>query len=225
MPVLPFPGGIDRLPNGLLILSAAAACLYLFLIPQPASLRRALIKTLAIALLAGIALANGAPTVLIIALALAGAGDFLLALEGEAMFQAGLSSFLLAQIALVFLFVGHYDNAPMRWTAEPWRFLPALACIGHSAYLGQILWRKLPRELGAQIAGYALVITVMALFALAYAPLTVLSGAALFYLSDTLIAHERFMLEGEIDQHPILSPLIWITYYLAQALITLGVLL
>jgi uncharacterized membrane protein YhhN len=195
------------------------------MIPHPVTLKRAVIKTIAIALLDGVALAKGAPVALIIALTLAGTGDFLLALGGDAMFQAGLSSFLLAQIALVFLFMGHYDDAPMRWADEPWRFLPALICVLHSAYLGRILWRKLPRELGSQIVAYALVITVMALFALAYAPLTVLAGVALFYLSDTLIAHERFLLEGEVDQHRVLSPLVWVTYYLAQALITLGVLL
>jgi uncharacterized membrane protein YhhN len=223
--VLPFPGGIESLQNGLLIFSAAAALLYLFIIPQPATLKRAVIKTLAIALLACAALAGGGPIVLIIALSLACAGDFLLALEGNVMFQAGLSSFLLAQIALVFLFVGQYDEEPMRWLSQPWRMLLAALCAGHSVYLARILWRKLPRELGAQIIAYALVITVMALFALAYAPLMVLAGVTLFYFSDTLIAHEKFLLQGKVNQHPVISPLIWITYYLAQALIVLGVLL
>jgi uncharacterized membrane protein YhhN len=225
MLVLPFPGGIESLQNDLLIFSAAAGCLYLFMIPQPASLKRAVIKTLAIALLAAAALAGGGPIVLVVALSLACAGDFLLALEGDAMFQAGLSSFLLAQIALVFLFVGQYDDEPMRWASQPWRILLAVLCVWHSVYLAQILWRKLPRELGAQIVAYALVITVMALFALAYAPLTVLAGVTLFYLADTLIAHEQFLLEGEVNQHPVLSPLIWIAYYLAQVMITLGVLI
>ncbi len=222
--MLPFPGGIESLQNGLLIFSAAASLLYLFIIPQPAALKRAVIKTFAIALLACAALAGGGPIVLIIALSLACAGDFLLALDGDEMFQAGLSSFLLAQIALVFLFVGQYDDEPMRWTSQPWRILLAALCAGHSAYLTQILWRELPRELGAQIIAYALVITVMALFALAYAPLTVLAGVTLFYVSDTLIAHERFLMDGEVNKHPVISPMIWITYYLAQALIVVGVL-
>jgi uncharacterized membrane protein YhhN len=183
------------------------------------------IKTLAVALLAAAALASGGPIFLNIALALACAGDFLLALEGDGMFQAGLSSFLLAQIALVFLFVSQFDEEPMRWASQPWRVLPAVLCAGHSVYLARMLWRKLPRELGAQIIAYALVITVMAQFALAYAPLAVLAGVTLFYFSDTLIAHERFMPEGRVSQHRLISPLIWITYYLAQALITLGVVL
>ena len=53
----------------------------------------------------------------------------------------------------------------------------------------------------------------------------VVLGAALFYVSDTLIAFERFLLKTEVNQHPLISPLVWITYYLAQALIMLGVLL
>ena len=223
--MLPFPGGIEALPNGLLIFSAAAASLYFFIIPQPSSPKRAVVKTLSIALLVCAALVSGGPLVLIVALALASAGDFLLAMDGDAMFQAGLSSFLLAQIALVILFAGQYGDEPMRWASEPWRALPALACAAHSVYLARILWRKLPRELGAQIVAYALVITVMALFALAYAPLMVLAGVTLFYVSDTLIAHERFLLEGDINRHPVISPLIWVTYYVAQTLITLGVLL
>jgi uncharacterized membrane protein YhhN len=220
--VLPFPGGIEALPNGLLIFSAAAALLYLTILRQPASLKRAIVKTLSIALLAAIAFSQGAPIALIAALGLAGVGDFLLATDGEMSFQAGLSSFLLAQAALVILFLTHYSAQPMHWSAEPWRIGLAAMVVGHSAYLARILWRKLPRELGAQITAYAVVITVMALFALAYAPLTVLAGVGLFYFSDTLIAHEHFLMGTKVNQHAVVSPLAWITYFLAQSLIVLG---
>jgi uncharacterized membrane protein YhhN len=221
--VLPFPGGIEALPNGLLIFSAAAALLYLAILRQPASLKRAIIKTLSVTILTGLAITQGAPIALLIALLLACAGDFLLAMDGETSFQAGLSNFLMAQVALVVLFLSHYSTAPMRWSAEPWRIAVALATVGHSIYLARILWQKLPQELGALIVAYAVVITVMALFALAYAPLVVLAGVALFYFSDTLIAHEHFLLDIKVNQHPLVSPLAWISYFLAQSLIVIGV--
>lgn len=221
--MLPFPGGIEALPNGLLIFSAAASSIYLGILRQPASFKRALIKTLSIALLLGVAVAQGAPMSLIIALVLACAGDFLLAIDGETSFQAGLSNFLMAQVALIVFFVSHYSNLPMRWTLEPWRMAVAAAVVLHSVYLARVLWRKLPRELGALIVAYAVVITVMALFALAYAPLVLLTGVALFYFSDTLIAHEHFLMDIKVNQHALVSPLAWITYFLAQCLIVIGV--
>jgi uncharacterized membrane protein YhhN len=221
--VLPFPGGIEALPNGLLIFSAAASSVYLAILRQPASLKRAVVKTLSVALLLGVAIAQGAPMALIFALLLACSGDFLLARDGETSFQAGLSSFLMAQVALIVFFVSHYSLAPMRWTAEPWRIAIAVATLAHSSYLARILWRKLPRELGALIVAYAVVITVMALFALAYAPLILLAGVALFYFSDTLIAHEHFLMDTKVNQHALVSPLAWVTYFLAQCLIVIGV--
>jgi uncharacterized membrane protein YhhN len=222
--VLPFPGGIEALPNGLLIFSAAAALLYLAILRQPASLKRAIIKTLSVTILTGLAITQGAPIALLIALLLACAGDFLLAMDGETSFQAGLSNFLMAQVALIIFFVSHYSNQPMRWMSEPWRIALAGMTVFHSIYLAGTLWRRLPRELGALIVAYAVVITVMGLFALAYAPMTVLGGVALFYFSDTLIAHEHFLMDTKVNQHPVVSPLAWITYYLAQTFILLGVL-
>ncbi len=221
--MLPFPGGIEALPNGLLMFSAAAAVLYLIALRQPASLKRAIVKTLSIALLAGIALTQGAPLALLAALFLACTGDFLLAMDGEMSFQAGLSSFLMAQVALVIYFLSQYSAEPMLWLAEPWRIALAGVAVVHSIYLARILWQKLPQELGALIMAYAVVITVMALFALAYAPPMVLAGVALFYLSDTLIAHEHFLMDTKVNQHPVISPAIWVTYFFAQSLIVLGV--
>jgi uncharacterized membrane protein YhhN len=222
--LLPFPGGLSAAPNGLLVFSAAASFLFLYLLRAPASLRRAAVKTCAIALLALIAIAMKGPPLLIAALILSAIGDFLLALENEKSFQAGLGSFLLAQIILIGLFASHFGS-DMLWAAEPWRMYVGFAACAHSAVLIWILVRKLPPNLTAQVGAYGVVITFMALAALAFAPGLAVVGAALFYVSDTLIAFERFLLKTEVNQHPLVSPLVWITYYLAQALIMLGVLL
>ena len=222
--MLPFPGGLNFTPNGLLVFSAASSALFLYMLRAPASLRRAAVKTFAIALLALIAIAMHGPALLIAALILSAVGDFLLALENENSFQAGLGSFLLAQIILVGLFSSHFGS-DMLWAAEPWRIYLAIAAAAHSAVLIWILVRRLPPNLTAQIGAYGVVITFMALAALAFAPHMAVMGAALFYVSDTLIAYERFLLKTEVNQHPLISPLVWVTYYLAQTLIMLGVLM
>ena len=223
--MLPFPGGLNFTPNGLLVFSAASSALFLYMLRAPASLRRAAVKTCAIVMLALIAIAMHGPALLIAALILSAIGDFLLALESEKSFQAGLGSFLLAQIILIALFVSQFGESGMQWAAEPWRMALALAASAHSAALMTVLVRRLPQSLTAQVCAYGIVITIMALAALAYAPQLALLGAALFYVSDTLIAYERFLLKTEVNQHPLISPLVWVTYYMAQALITLGILL
>lgn len=223
--MLPFPGGISATPNGLLIFSAIAARLYLFTLKEPATIKRALVKTMSIALLAVLVFVTGGPIVLLVALALASIGDYLLAFDGERAFQAGLSSFLLAQCALIVLFLIQDPSVPILWIGEPWRVALAFLFVGHTFYIARLLWEKLPREMGVPIIVYGAIITVMAVSALTYGSLTVIAGVALFYLSDTLIAHERFLLEGEINAHPVISPAIWVTYYAAQVLITLGIVL
>ena len=75
----PFPGGIESLANGTLILSAAAALLYLPLQGREPSLRRTLVKTGSTALLALLAWMEGGPALLVAALALSAAGDAFLA--------------------------------------------------------------------------------------------------------------------------------------------------
>lgn len=221
--MLPFPGGIGATANGLLVFSVVAAILFLFTLRSPPSLKRAIVKTIGILFLAGIAYDQGAPLPLLLALLFASFGDFLLAFDGDRNFQLGLGGFLLAQVALVVLFLSDGSSTAL-WSVEPWRIVLALLVLAHSVRLAIILWRKLPRAMGGQIVGYALVITMMGIAALGYATPAVIAGVMLFILSDTLIAYERFMLDFEINQHPWISPTIWVTYFAAQLTILLGTL-
>lgn len=223
--MLPFAGGLAAVPNGLLVFSGAASFLFLMLLRQPASQKRAMVKAASVLLLALLAALTGGPYALLAALLLAAIGDYLLAFDGPNFFQLGLSSFLLAQVAFVLLFFTHYEDLPVLLFDPPWRAALAMAAFAHSIYLAMLLWRKLPRDMGAQIVAYACVITLMALAALTYAPIIVVAGVALFYLSDTLIAYERFILDVKVNEHPIIAPVIWVTYYVAQVAITLGVIL
>jgi uncharacterized membrane protein YhhN len=221
--MLPFPGGIGATANGLLVFSVVAAILFLFTLRSPPSLKRAIIKTIGILFLAAIARDQGAPLPLILALIFASLGDFLLAFDGDRNFQLGLGGFLLAQVALVVLFLNDYSTTAL-WSVEPWRIVLALMILAHSVRLATKLWRKLPRAMGGQIVAYALVITLMGIAALGYATAEVVGGVMMFILSDTLIAYERFMLDVEVNQHRWVSPTIWLTYYAAQVTILLGTL-
>ena len=182
--MLPFPGGLNFTPNGLLVFSAAASMLFLYMLRAPATLRRASVKACAIALLALIAIAMKGPALLVAALILSAIGDFLLALENEKSFQAGLGSFLLAQIILIGLFASHFGS-DMLWAAEPWRNYLAFAAIAHSVVLIWILVKRLPQSLTAQVGAYGVVITFMALAALAFAPGLAVLGARRCFMCRT----------------------------------------
>src|SRR5690606_24910031 len=103
--MMPFPGGIEGTENGILLLSIAAALLYLPVLGRPPSLRRTAVKAGSVALLAALAFEAGGPLLLVAALALSALGDAALAQEKDRFFLAGLVSFLLAHIAYVVLFL------------------------------------------------------------------------------------------------------------------------
>ncbi len=217
----PFPGGIDALANGTLLLSALAALLYLVLRSRPAAWRRTVVKTAAVGLLALLAGIEGGPQLLVAALVLSAAGDALLAQEGDRPFLAGLVAFFLAHLVFVLLFVtegGGIAGMMSHW-ARPVIVLAAFA--GAGLLLARLLpgvqppWRR-------AVPPYVLAILAMlAAAATVPAPLVV-AGALLFAISDGLLAIERFRLarEGIPTGH-----IAWVLYYLAQAAITLGLLL
>ena len=53
----------------------------------------------------------------------------------------------------------------------------------------------------------------------------VMFGAALFVLSDAILAIDRFLLSPNSAHKAWAGPAVWVLYYLAQAAITLGFLL
>jgi uncharacterized membrane protein YhhN len=53
----------------------------------------------------------------------------------------------------------------------------------------------------------------------------ILAGAALFVLSDSLLAIGRFLLPPDLPRQPATGAAVWVFYYLAQAAIALGFLL
>lgn len=223
--MLPFAGGITAASNGLLVFSAIAASVYLAALKHPLSLKRAIIKTITVFLLGVIAWQEGGPAALIIGLFLAAFGDFCLATPGEYSFQIGLSGFLGAQLAYVVLFVEMTNEITFVMITEPWRAMLAVIAIAHTARFGAKLWGHMPNELRPQVIAYAMIITLMSVTALGVANPVVIAGVALFVISDTLIGYEKFIWPRGVDQYAWSEPAVWISYCLAQALITLGILL
>ena len=222
--MMPFPGGIDSLPNGTLILSAAAALLYLAVQGREPSLRRSLVKTAAVALLALLAFLQGGPLLLVVALALSAAGDAFLSRDGERAFLAGLASFLAAHLAYVALFASIGGGMEIL-TWQPWRLaIVAVAALGAIALMRLLLPVAGPR-LRVPLALYAGAILAMMLAAATVPSPVIVIGAMLFVASDSLLAIGRFLLPAQSRFRLPLGAAVWIFYYLAQAAITLGLLL
>ncbi|MBL4666644.1 MAG: lysoplasmalogenase, partial [Sneathiella sp.] len=81
-----------------------------------------------------------------------------------------------------------------------------------------LLWPSLG-ALKAPVTIYVLAIAVMTVSAIysTYAPALAVTGAISFLISDGTIAINKFLVPFELS-----SPLIWITYILAQSLLTLA---
>ena len=149
-------------------------------------------------------------------LVLSTAGDVFLMLPRD-RFVAGLLSFLLAHLCYIFAFgIGvPFPAAPLLW-------LPYLGAGGAVVFL---IWGGLKPALRGAVIAYVLVIAAMAgqasgrWQAVGGAPaLAAALGAALFVLSDSLLAIDRFR-----QQFAAARALTLGSYWLAQLLIALSV--
>lgn len=219
--MMPFDGGIDSIANGSLILSAVAAFLYLLKEKEAPSVRRTILKTASILLLAVIAAVEGGPILLVIALLLSALGDALLAQDGERMFLGGLASFLAGHLAYVALFLSM--AALPAFFGEIWRPLAAVLIV--SGAVGVFLWLRsaLPGNLVVPVAVYTVAIAAMGLAALGVDG-PVFFGALLFMASDTILAGEKFRFRPNSTHRAWARPAVWILYWLAQVAILLSVL-
>lgn len=218
--MLPWPGGIEGTENGAFVMALAVAALYLFQRAQGDGIKWAAIKTVPLALFAGIAFLTGSPWLLVAGLVLSAIGDWSLAFAGERPFLAGLGAFFLAHIAYIALFV--FDAGPLKFAEEQWRFAICAALVGHSLWMGGKLAKAVPQALKGPVFAYIAVISLMGIAAAAYGSWTVLVGALLFALSDTLLAASKFLVADNDSRQPALKAGLWITYVAAQALILLA---
>jgi uncharacterized membrane protein YhhN len=157
------------------------------------------------------------------ALAFGALGDLLLgvrrlgSLDPERLFLFGLGAFLLGHLVYIAMFRGYRARKSSK--LSPTRTLGVLAILIVVASMLATLWHSLGPLL-VPVVAYAVVLCVMAVSAqLADLgnPFAAI-GALFFVASDAMLAIGKF--RGPFPGH---EPLIWITYYLAQLLIFLGV--
>ncbi len=218
---MPFPGGIDELPNGTLILSVLLAVFYGLIVTRPPSLRRTVIKTGSVALILVLAVPQGGPPLLLAALGLSALGDAFLAQSGKTAFLGGLASFLLAHIAYVALF--WTEGAGLaEIVSEPSRIVIAVALVGVVGLVLSRLWPAVDPDLRAPVALYCVAILAMGIASLSDLGPTVVAGAVLFMASDATLAAARFIVPEEDSRQAWMQPLVWALYYLAQLLLALS---
>ncbi|MBZ9678307.1 lysoplasmalogenase [Mesorhizobium sp. ES1-1] len=220
---LPFPGGIDANANATLIFSLVAAVIYAFTLGASPTLARTAAKTLAVAMLAVLAAMQGGPTLLVAALALSAVGDAFLSRDAEKAFVAGLASFLVAHFVYVALFLRGGGGIQV-FVAEPWHGAIGLVMLVFAVVMLAALWRRIGPGLRAPITVYVVAILAMGLSALTTENVWVIAGALLFMASDGLLATEKFLLPPISPHRSWMRFAVWVLYYAAQLLITLGLL-
>jgi uncharacterized membrane protein YhhN len=222
--MMPFAGGIDSLSNGTLLLACTAAAVYLPMQARAPSWRRTVAKTAGVALLAVLAIIEQGPWLLVAALALSAVGDACLAHDGERPFLAGLASFLAGHLAYLALFVAVGQGLGLL-TAEPWRLaLDAVVTLAALLLLRR-LFPAVGTDLRVPVGVYVAAILAMMFAASTVADPLVVGGAALFVVSDAILATQKFLLREGSRHHAWAGPAVWVLYFLAQTAITLGLLL
>ena len=187
----------DRPSQIILILSALFALTYLFddfglSAPYPADVA---IKAAGIVLLAVFAFIHG-HRILALGLFLGSLGDIFLALEPSQL-PLGIAAFGLGHLVYIFLFarIRLEDGGRSGWSRQP--------------YFGDL---QLPASI---YNGIILVMTVLAV--IGRVPPLATAGALLFLVSDSVLAVRLFT--GYLEWA---GPVVWVTYYLGQAGIALG---
>jgi uncharacterized membrane protein YhhN len=162
----------------------------------------------------------------VVGLALGLAGDIFLMFRGESFFKAGLASFLMGHIAYVigFAFSGSLGNTV-------WVVMLAVLPMVILAFFYRLIITKVVGTLKPPVIAYSLVINLMLFMALlniirgewgTTATILSIAGSALFVLSDTLLAYDRF---ARPPGPPRDELWVMITYHLAQISIAVAVFL
>lgn len=153
-------------------------------------------------------------TPLLTGLGLSLLGDVFLLHSTVVRFRLGLLSFLAAHVAYVWAIL----TVPGP-SGVPWLVLPTLLVL---LWLHGRFGRHVVRFAGRDrfaVFVYLLALVVLAMVAAVKGDPVVLLGCLVFVVSDTLLGHDRFVLERRWA--PVL---VMVTYHVAQVLIVLGLL-
>ncbi len=197
---------------------------YLAVCHRPEGWIRSIWKTLPVALLALAVWQNAGPNLLGLALALSAVGDLALSRRGTHAFLAGMAAFALAHLVYIVLFF-----RLMQPGAHPPDVLHALLS-GLMLGLALSCKRWLVPYVGAlklPVIAYIVILTSMGMLAL-WLPAQfwpVQLGAALFILSDFMLAMATFRLADRAPMHGFISVAVWASYFLAQCFLAWGLFL
>lgn len=175
------------------------------------------VKTTATGALALYALTTQAPGLITLGLALGAVGDFALSRPGKPAFLAGMAAFAAGHLAYAVAFRGWMGPG-----VAPWQ-IAALITLALLILSTEVWLAPRTADLRAPVRGYALIIGAMAALALLLPPAGLITalGAALFVLSDTLLALRLFV-AGTLAARLALGAAVWPAYWLGQYLILRG---
>jgi len=181
----------------------------------PPSTTRTIAKTMPVSLLAFSSFISGQPVELTAAIALSAMGDAWLAGKGEQRFIAGLGCFLLAHLAYVWV-MWHLRDPTVSTIILG---LAIIATVALAYLVLSHLWPHLGK-LKIPVILYTIAIVLMANSAISTAiSFPLILGVALFLISDTVLAHETFVMNRFDPNRRFTADIIWNFYFFGQALI------
>ncbi|MDX6359356.1 MAG: hypothetical protein QOH37_2410 [Nocardioidaceae bacterium] len=153
---------------------------------------------------------------LLVGLAFSLAGDVFLLDKGETRFRLGLGAFLLGHVAFVLSFV-QVGLDPQGWNYLS--FLVLGGCLLATRQVAASTYLRGGLSLAAPVGLYTIVIGAMVIYAFTTGEALIALGAAVFAVSDTMLARDRFVRPWDRAQL-----LVMVTYHAGQTLIVIGVL-
>lgn len=204
-----------------IILIANALSLYYAIVwvPKSETQTRSLLKTAPMALLIIAGLIGNIPVLIMAGLVACLIGDYFLSKEGEQSFLYGLGAFLLGHLFYIGFFASNFDTSNLTTNIAAQTAIVLIALIAMVLFR---LWSYL-EEMKIPVIVYAVTIAAMAFFAkLAEPGLFILSGIALFVISDVILANDKFTPLTNSLARRVMPYAIWILYFLGQSLIVAG---
>lgn len=205
----------------LALISAVSAAAYFFILTQPQSVPRAIVKTCPLAAMTLISFTSGLPALLTAGLALSAIGDLALGFDdnGDRPFLVGIAAFMLAQLVYAILFFMH----PEEMSLLPFiaNVIIAMGMVAAGIMTQAVFWPT-AGAMRIPVAIYTAIIILMGLSAVFFAKLTVVIGSLSFMASDTLVGLRRFVFPADSPHNGWTNRLLWVLYIAAQSLILYG---
>jgi uncharacterized membrane protein YhhN len=169
----------------------------------------------------------GAPWVVLLALAAAAIGDFVLAFDNKAVLPLGILAFLICQLSYLYIFWTHnfamYGERGATFEPAWLRYAPMVLVVATA--IGFLSW--MGPKLGAMavpVIVYSIAICAMACaaFLLPWRGWPAMVGVVSFLTSDFVLSAELFRLAPDAPARRITVPVVWWTYVAGQVLIAWG---